>query len=343
MPRVVPEESRLAIYASIAANLVIAATKFVAAAVSGSSALLAEGLHSTVDSCDGLLLLLGHHRSRRPPDEQHPFGYGKELYFWTLIVAVVFFAVGGGVSVYEGILRLAHPEPLGDPTWSYIVLAVAAVFDGTSFTIAYRQFRPQAKGVGIVAAMRASKDPSVFTVLVEDTADLTGIVLAFLGIFLGHRLDNPYLDGVATIGIGLVLAAVAVFLIGQSKGLLIGEGAREEALIGVRRIAAGDPAVVAVRRPLTMYFGPNDVLLAMGITFDPSLSAAEVADTIERLERRVRAAYPKVKHMYVEAESLAGRHDGGAARASRADGRRNDAAASSSSPSVRPEGESRPG
>lgn len=302
-----PEESRVAIYASIGANVIIAATKFIAAAVSGSSALLAEGLHSSVDASDGLLLLLGQHRSRRPADEAHPFGHGRELYFWTLIVAVVFFAVGGGVSVYEGILRLLHPEPPGDPTWSYVVLGVAALFDGTSFTIALRQFRPQAKGMGIVAAVRASKDPSVFTVLLEDTADLTGIAIAFLGVFLGHRLGNPYLDGVATVGVGLVLAVVAVFLIRESKGLLIGEGARAESVERVRALAARQPGVIGVRRPLTMYFGPNDLLVAMGITFDPALSAAEVADTIERLEREMRKEFPRVTRVYIEAESLGGR------------------------------------
>jgi len=302
-------ESRLAIYTSIGANVVIAVVKFVAAVLSHSSAMLAEGIHSLVDASDGSLLLLGQHRSRRPPDELHPFGHGKELYFWTLIVALVFFAIGGGVSVYEGVLHLVHPEALRDPTWSYVVLGVALLFDGTSFTVAFRQFRKEAAGAPIWSAIRESKDPSVFTVLLEDTADLAGIALAFLGIFLGHTLGNVYLDGVATIGVGLVLAVVALVLVRESKALLIGEGAQGVVLARIRSIAARDPAVRAVRRPLTMYFGPDEMLLGMGIEFDPSLSAAEVATAIDRLERNFREEMPVVRHIYIEAESLTGSGD----------------------------------
>lgn len=298
-------ESRLAIYTSIGANLVIATVKFAAAVLSHSSAMLAEGIHSLVDACDGSLLLLGRQRSRRPPDELHPFGHGKELYFWTLVVALAFFAIGGGVSVYEGVLRILHPEPLRDPTWSYIVLGVALLVDGTSFIVAFRQFREQTAGAPIWRAIRESKDPSVFTVLLEDSTDLTGIALAFLGIFLGHTLGNVYLDGIATIGIGLVLATVALLLVRESKALLIGEGAQSSVLARIRGIVTRDPAVRAVRRPLTMYFGPDDVLLVLGIEFAPSLSAEQVARAIDRLERSIRGEIPIVKHIYIEAESLA--------------------------------------
>lgn len=301
----VASESRIAIYASIGANLVIATTKFIAAALSGSSAMLAEGVHSTVDSADGFLLLLGLHRSRRPADEMHPFGYGKELYFWTLIVAVIFFAVGGGVSSYEGIRRLMHPEPLADPTWSYVVLGVAAVFDGTSFTIAYRQFAKTRGGVGLWTAMRRSRDPSVFTVVLEDLADLTGIAFAFLGVFFGHRLGNPSLDGVATVGVGLVLGAVALFLIVQCKELLIGEGATRDLIARLHRVVVRDPAVRDVRRSLTMYFGPHDLLVGLGIVFDPALDAAQVAAAIDRVGGRLREEIPDVRHLCIEAESLA--------------------------------------
>lgn len=304
--RGVADESSFAIYAAVGANLLIAAAKFTAAAVSGSSALLAEGIHSTVDASDGLLLLLGRHRSRRPPDAVHPFGYGQELYFWTLIVAVVFFAVGGGVSVYEGILRLLHPAPLGDPTWNYIALGIATLFDGSSFVISYRSVRRVSPHGSILHVMRASKDPSVFTVLMEDSADLVGIALAFAGTWLGHRLHNEYLDGIATVGVGVVLAVVAVFLMAQSKGLLIGEGARDELLRKVCALVASDPAVHAVRRPLTMYFGPHDVLLAMGIEFDPARSSADVATAIDRLERRIHDTFPKVRHLYLQPEAVGG-------------------------------------
>lgn len=318
-----PGESRIAIYASIAANVVIAATKFTVAALSRSSAMLAEGVHSSVDACDGLLLLLGRSRSRRPPDEDHPFGHGKELYFWTLIVAVVFFGVGGGVSVYEGVLHILHPEPIGDPTWSYVVLGVATLFDGASFGVALRQFHKQTGArtlPEVWRAMRASKDPSLFSVLCEDSADLAGIALAFLGVFLSHRFQVPALDGAASIGVGLVLATVAVFLMAQSRRLLIGEGADEAVRQSVRAVAAADPDVRTVRPPLTMQLGPESVLVGLLVRFDPSLSGDGVARAIRRLEDDIRAREPVVRHLFVEAAALRRDAGGESARAEDAGG-----------------------
>ena len=302
-----PSESKAAIYASIGANVVIATTKFVVAALSRSSAMLAEGVHSAVDAGDGLLLLLGRSRSRRPPDERHPFGHGKELYFWTLMVAVVFFAVGGGVSVYEGIHHLLAPEPLGDPTWSYVVLGVATVFDGGSFVVAVRQFHEQTGATSVREAwraMRASKDPSVFSVVCEDSADLLGIAFAFLGVFLGHRRANPYLDGAASIAVGLLLAAVAVFLIAQSKRLLIGEEADDDVVRRVRAAAAEESGVAAAGAPLTMQLGPGSVLVGLRVELDPGLDGRDVAGVIRGVERRVREREPSVRHLFVEATSL---------------------------------------
>ncbi|HEX6630997.1 MAG TPA: cation diffusion facilitator family transporter [Gemmatimonadaceae bacterium] len=300
-----PEKSNVAIYASIGANVLIAATKFTAAAFSGSSAMVAEGVHSMVDSCDGALLLLGRHRSRRPPDERHPFGHGKELYFWSLIVALLFFAVGGGMSVYEGILHILHPEPIRDPTWSYVVLGVAALFDGTSFVIAVREMRRIYPGRHLPEIVREGKDPSVFTVVLEDSADLIGILIAFLGVFLGHRLRNPYIDGAASIGVGLVLAGVAVVLARQSRDLLIGERASDAVIRAVHEAARDEGAVCRVHRPLSMQLGPGDVLLAVDVEFTTKLSGPELASAIDRLERRVRELRPEVRHLYIEARSFA--------------------------------------
>jgi cation diffusion facilitator family transporter len=299
-------ESRTAIYAGIGANLLIAITKFTAAAFGGSSAMVAEGVHSLVDTADGLLLLLGQARARRPADDAHPLGHGKELYFWSLIVAVLFFALGAGMSFYEGVQHILRPEPISDPTWSYVVLGASAIFTLGSFTAAFRPFRRRAAGRGYWKTFRGSKDPTLFTLVLEDVADLAGLLLAFLGVFLGHRLDNPYLDGAASLGIGIVMAVVAALLARESKGLLIGEAARPGDLAIIHGAAEDEAAIVAVRRPVTMYFGPHSVLVAMDVEFKPALSTAEIAAAVNRLEGRIRAALPDVQHIYIEARSLSG-------------------------------------
>lgn len=297
-------ESKTAIYVGIAADLLIAATKFVAAYFSGSSAMIAEAVHSLVDSAGGLLLLLGTHRARRPADALHPLGHGKELYFWSLIVALLFFSLGGGVSLYEGVNHMLHPEPITNPKWSYIVLGASALFTLGSSIVAFRGFQAQAKGRGYWTTFRRSKDPTFFTLLLEDLAELSGLGLATLGIFLSQRLHRPYLDGAASVAVGLVLATVAVLLARESKGLLIGEGASEEELTAIADAAREDPAVVAVRRPLTMYFGPQNVLVAMDVEFRPELTGVEIARAVDRLEERIRAEDPDVSNIYLETESL---------------------------------------
>ena len=297
-------ESRTAIYVGIAATLLIALTKFAAAAFSGSSAMVAEGVHSLVDSADGLLLLLGQHRASRPADETHPLGHGKELYFWSLIVAVLFFALGGGMSFYEGVQHIMHPEVITDPTWNYVVLGASAVFTVLSFSAAFRPFRRRAKGRGYWKTFRHSKDPTLFTLVLEDLADMVGLLLAFLGIYLGHRYANPYLDGAASLGIGLVMATVAALLARESKGLLIGEAAREPQLAIIRQAAESDADVIAVRRPVTMFFGPDTMLVAMEVEFKPDLTTSDIARAVDRLEASIQLAIPEVKHLYIEAESI---------------------------------------
>lgn len=301
------ESSSAAIYASIAANVGIAATKFTAAAFTGSSAMVAEGVHSLVDTADGMLLLLGRRRARRPPSPEHPFGHGRELYYWTLIVAILFFALGGGVSVYEGVTHILHPQPIRNPAWNYAVLAFAALFDGSSLVVGLRQFRAAAGGRGFWEAIREGKDPSLFAVVLEDIADMAGIVLAFLGVFLGHLLGNPYLDGAASIGVGLVMTAVAVVMIVESKGLLIGERA-DAAVVECIGAAVAGLGEADVRRIRTMQLAPDEVLVTLDVTFARGLSRTEVLGVIERLEQRIRAASPQRLWLYLEVSALLRAH-----------------------------------
>ncbi|HZS09985.1 MAG TPA: cation diffusion facilitator family transporter [Blastocatellia bacterium] len=296
--------SRKAVYAAIGGNLAIATTKFIAAALTGSSAMLSEAIHSLVDTGNGGLLLLGLHQSRKPPDETHPFGHGKELYFWALIVALMIFAGGGGVSAYEGILHVIHPHPLADPTWNYIVLGCGMVFEGISFTIAFREFLAVKGGKGILETIRASKDPTIYAVVFEDTAALLGLGVAIIGIFLTRRLGNPYFDGIASIIIGLILGVVAVFLAYQCRGLLVGERADPRMLQGIHALAGADPAVERVRCPLTMHFGPHEILLALEIQFRRDLSSADVTAAVDRLEKAIRGKYPDVRRIFIEAEAI---------------------------------------
>ena len=296
--------SKKAVYAAIAGNLAIAITKFVAAFITGSSAMLSEGIHSVVDTGNGALLLFGIRMSRKPADHSHPFGYGKELYFWTLIVAILIFAVGGGMSLYEGINHLSHPGPLRDPLWNYMVLGFALVFEGFAWGIAFKEFRKTQGNMSFLKAVRASKDPTTFTVLFEDSAAMLGLLVAFLGIFLGHRLNNPYLDGVAAIIIGLILAVVAVLLAYESKGLLVGEGASRETVENICALAQKDPAVERVMPPLTMHFGPQEVLLNLDIKFSPGLSAEEIEAAVDRMEAAIRKRHPEIKRIFIEAESI---------------------------------------
>jgi cation diffusion facilitator family transporter len=297
--------SKFVIYAAIGANLAIAIMKFVAAALTGSSAMVSEGIHSLVDTGNGGLLLFGIHKSKQPADATHPFGYGKELYFWSLIVAVLIFGVGGGISIYEGIAHLLHPRPLEDPFWSYLVLGFAAVFEGLVFVVAFRAFQAlKGEDESIWQAIKSSKDPTTFTVLFEDAAAMLGLIFAFVGIFLAHQFENPYLDGVASVCIGLLLAAVAVVLAYESKGLLVGEGTDPQTLEKIRKLAEADPGVKKMLMPLTMHFGPDTVLLTVDIEFHKRLSATEVEEAVDRLDKSIRTQYPNIKHIYIQAGAV---------------------------------------
>ena len=297
--------SKLAIYGAIAANVAIAATKLVVASVTGSSAMLSEGIHSSVDTFNGVLLLVGIRLSKRPATPEHPFGHGKELYFWSLIVAVLIFGLGGGISFYEGVQHIRHPEPLHDPTWNYVVLGVAALFEGISFAIALHQFQRLADGTPFWEAVHRSKDPTTYTVLAEDAAALAGLAIAAVGIALSHGLAMPALDGAASVLIGVLLAGVATLLVSQSRGLLIGEGIQPETARAIRHIALAQPGVRDVGRVLSMYVGPDDALVTMDLDFDEGTAAADAALAMAEVERRVRERYPMIRRLFIESGSPA--------------------------------------
>jgi cation diffusion facilitator family transporter len=301
-------EKPIAVYGAIAANGFIAIAKFAAALITGSAAMIAEGVHSIVDTGNQALLLLGIRQSKQPADEQHPFGHGKALYFWSLIVAMLLFSAGGGVAIYEGVTHLLHPGALEDPFWNYVVLGVAVVAEGASWVIALREFFHAKGEENFWRAVRTSKDPTTVTVIFKDSAALAGLIIAFLGIYFGHLFNNPYLDGIASITIGAVLVAVAIFLTYESRGLLLGESAGTAEVESIRALAEGDPAVERVRQPLTMHFGPKEILLNLDIQFRKDLTAAELESAVDRLEKKIRDKHPDVKHIFIEAESLTGHH-----------------------------------
>lgn len=297
-------ESKTAIVAAIMGNLAIAVTKFIAAVFTGSSAMLSEAIHSIVDMGNGGLMLLGVYKSHKPPDFDHPFGHGRELYFWTLIVAILIFSIGGGMSAYEGITHIAHPTMSNNPLWSYGVLGLSAVFEGTSWFFGWKAFSVERGKQGILEAIHTSKDPANFSVLLEDSAALAGLLIAFLGIFLGRQLGLPYLDGVASVVIGILLCAVAALMAYESKGLLIGEGLDRETLKDLRAVVETDPAVERVQNMHTLYLGAHDVLLTIELRFFSTISALEVRRAVARLRGDIQARYPDIRRIFFGAESL---------------------------------------
>jgi cation diffusion facilitator family transporter len=298
-------ESKVAVIAAVVGNLLVAIIKFFAAGLTGSSAMVAEGIHSLVDTGNGGLVLLGMKRGQAPADAQHPFGHGKALYFWTLIVAISIFGIGGGMSMYEGISYLQHPV-LGENPWpNYIVLGIAFVVEGWSFFVAMREFNKARGDRNAMEFIRTSKDPSLFTIVFEDAAAMLGLIVAFLGIFLGHLLKNPYFDGAASILIGVILMGVAFLLARESKGLLVGEGMEPAVLAEMRALVAADEAVEAVGDIRTLYFGPNDLLVNLDVAFVPRLSGKGIRDAVTRIEVGLKVGHPEIKRVYIEAASLA--------------------------------------
>lgn len=304
MPKDGAAESRAAIIAAIIGNIAIALTKFVAAAFTGSSAMISEGIHSLVDTGNGGLMLLGIHQSRRAPDFEHPFGHGRELYFWSLIVAIAIFAVGSGSSIYEGVTHLISPQPIDQPFWNYLVLGFAFVFEGTTWIFGWKAFRITKGQRGVFTAIRRSKDPSSFLVFFEDSAALLGLIIAFSGILLGRLLGNEYLDGVASVLIGLLLGVMSIFLAYESKGLLIGEGVDAETLGRIRKLVEADDGVSHLSRLLTLYFGPHEVLLTLDLRFRDDLSAVDVRAAVKRIQQTVHKEHPDITRIYFASDSV---------------------------------------
>ncbi|MFN0263587.1 cation diffusion facilitator family transporter [Tepidamorphus sp. 3E244] len=297
--------SKKVIYAALAGNALIAVTKFAAALYTGSSAMLSEGIHSLVDTGNQGLLLYGMHRARRPADDNHPFGYGPELYFWSFVVAILIFAVGSGVSIYEGIHKIQDPHPVTSPVVNYVVLAAAMIFEGVAWYIAFKEFSVQRGTRGIVQAVRESKDPTVFTVLFEDTAAMLGLVVAFAGILAAQLTGAIWLDGAASIVIGLILAGTAVALAIETKSLLIGESASVEMVAGIRQIIADHGnRISSINELRSLHNGPHDILLAISLDFRDDIAAGELEEIVYALERAIKHQFPSVRRVFIEAQSV---------------------------------------
>lgn len=295
--------SKATIYAALAGNAAIAAVKFAAAFWTGSSAMLSEAIHSTVDTGNQLLMLYGLRRSTRPATPEHPFGFGLELYFWTFVVAILIFGLGAGVSILEGIDKVRHPHEVESAIVAYVVLGLSFLFEGATWIVAFRAFAVHVQRDGLLEAVQRSKDPTVFTVLLEDTAALAGIAVAAAGLAAAQYLRWPELDGVASILIGLLLAGTAAFLAYECKGLLLGEAADRTVQDSLRRIAAASPGITGVNEVLTMHFGPADILAIISLDFDNDLPAATVEQTVSTIERTIKRTHPQIRRIFVEAQS----------------------------------------
>ncbi|WP_395612317.1 cation diffusion facilitator family transporter [Allosphingosinicella sp.] len=290
---------------AFAANLGIAVSKFVAAAFTGSSAMLTEGIHSVVDSLNQVLLLWGRRQSRKPPDARHPFGYGRELYFWSFVVAVLVFALGAGVSVYEGVIHILEPEEAVSPGVAYAVLAFAFLLEGGSTLAAFREFRAAKGSLGWFQAVRQSKDPPAFIVLLENGAAMAGILVAAAGLALSQATGNPFFDGAASVVIGLILGVTALVLAIESKALLIGEAADPELVESIRAAADMEEGIVGVGHIMTMHSAPDQITVVMSADFEDSITAGEVERIIARIEARVEALWPMVKRLYIRPQQNA--------------------------------------
>ncbi len=289
---------------ALAGNAAIAVTKLAAALFTGSAAMFSEAIHSGVDTGNQFLLLLGMRRAKRPASPQHPFGYGLELYFWAFVVAILIFGAGAVLSINHGLHRIAHPEPIENAWVNYVVLSLSIVFEGGAWLVAWKEFNKQRGSRSIFKELRSSKDPTVFTVLFEDSAAMAGLIIALLGVFLSQALDMPVLDGVASIGVGVVLAITAAFLAIESHSLLTGESVYPETRASIARLATAEPEVERLNQALTMHFGPQEVLCALSLDFKDQISSADVERAVTRIEKAIKAAHPEVTRIFVEAQGF---------------------------------------
>jgi cation diffusion facilitator family transporter len=306
------ERSKPVVYAALAGNLLVALTKFIAAYWTGSSAMLSEAVHSVVDTGNQGLLLYGIHRSQQPPDETHPLGHGRELYFWSFIVALLMFTIGAGVTCFEGISHIYAPHPIENPLVNYIVLGCSTVFEGGTWLYAWSEFRKTCSERGFYRAVRESKDPPAFMVLFEDSAALIGLVIAFVGTFTASYFNMPVLDGAASVGISVVLAGVALLLARESKGLLLGEPAARYIRESIVAIARSTPGIERARLLFTVHLAPHQIVAALSLEFKDSLTSPEIEQKVAALERAIHDKHPDVIAVFVKPQSLDGSY--GAAR-----------------------------
>lgn len=288
------------------ANLGIAVSKFVAAAITGSSAMLTEGVHSVVDSTNQLLLIWGRRQARKLPDELHPFGYGRELYFWSFVVAVLVFSLGAGVSIYEGIIHIAEPEHAVSPFIAYTVLLIAFILEGGSTLAAFREFKEAKGSLGWIEAILKSKDPPAFIVLLENGAAMAGLVVAALGVFVAQMTGNPFWDGAASVVIGIILAVTALLLAVESKGLLIGEAADPQLVVELKTYALSHPEICSVGEVLTVHSSPDQITAMLSVDFDDSISAGEVEEIVQKIETEVASRWPQVRRLYMRPRRSSG-------------------------------------
>jgi len=295
--------SKKVIYAALVGNALIAITKFVAATITGSSAMMSEGIHSLVDTGNQVLLLHGLKRASRPADKQFPFGHGKEIYFWSFVVAIMIFAVGAGVSLYQGIHHIQHPQVIQNPMVNYIVLGLAMIFEGAAWYFALTEFT-KAKGKwGYIEAVQRGKDPTMFVVLFEDSAAMLGLLAAFLGVWLSQVTGILYFDGIASVIIGLILGGTAIWLAYETKGLLIGESANTRIVEGIRALVQGSEGVEQLNEVLTMHMGPDFVLVNISVDFDDAIAAGDLESLIAGLDAAIKQQFPAVKRVFIEAEA----------------------------------------
>lgn len=294
--------SKKVIYAALLGNALISVTKFVAAGMTGSSAMLSEGIHSLVDTGNQILLLYGIKRAAKPADEEFPFGHGKEIYFWSFIVAILIFALGGGISVYEGIKHLSNPEPISNPYINYTVLGLAMIFEGAAWMFAFKEFTKVKGKWGYIDAINRAKDPTIFVVLFEDTAAMLGLMVAFAGVALSQYTGILIFDSIASILIGLILIGTSIWLAYETKSLLIGESASQGTVKGVREILNQTDSINHVNEVLTMHMGPDFILANISVDFNNSKTADEIEEIVATIDQTIKQTFPQIKRVFIEAE-----------------------------------------
>jgi cation diffusion facilitator family transporter len=300
--------SNKAILAALVGNSIIAVTKFFAATFTGSSAMFSEGVHSVVDTGNQILLLYGLKRAQKPADKFHPFGYGKEMYFWSFVVSILIFGLGAGICFYEGIHKISSPEPVTNPIINYTVLGFAIIIESWTCWVATTEFKKSKGDYGWLEAIHRSKDPALFTVMFEDTAALLGLLVALIALVLSEYMGLPVLDAIASLVISIILAITAGFLAFECKGLLTGEGASDQVVAGINKIISEGRGISYVNEVLTLHLGPQDILLNISLDFEDNLSSGQVEETISNLEAKIKMMFPEIRRVFIEAQSWGAHH-----------------------------------